>query len=252
MTVVWGLVAGFGGAALSALATRAVVERRWQERAARCRWEHEERMASMVPRAEYVAQRKAHEETLLSLQNRLAQSERVCAELRDENRGLMHERDNAHMAIEASRAELRAAAADRTAVLRALASDLAELEALLTTFDRLHEALDQVLSHTQQMERDSAAFEWIAKQALTLSLNASIEATRAGEHGRGFAVVAEQVKALAARSRALNNEYQQALKRNVVITTTTFQDVQASGRLVTTSLRELRQRAQTEQQEAWA
>ncbi|MHC5067649.1 MAG: methyl-accepting chemotaxis protein [Planctomycetota bacterium] len=51
----------------------------------------------------------------------------------------------------------------------------------------------------------------IADQTNLLSLNAGIEASRAGEHGRGFSVVAARIKDLADQSKEATNEIQHIL-----------------------------------------
>ncbi|WP_434384463.1 methyl-accepting chemotaxis protein [Melittangium boletus] len=51
----------------------------------------------------------------------------------------------------------------------------------------------------------------ISEQTHMLALNASIEASRAGEHGRGFAVVATEVKALADQSKKATSQVRQIL-----------------------------------------
>jgi len=78
-----------------------------------------------------------------------------------------------------------------------------------------------------------AAMREFAEQSHVLSMNASIEAARAGDAGRGFAVVATEVRRLAERSRGATAEI-----------TRIVQDVQRAARESLAVVAESRQRAQ--------
>lgn len=66
--------------------------------------------------------------------------------------------------------------------------------------DHLVEAMGDINTSSQEINKIVDTIENIAFQINILSLNASVEAARAGESGRGFAVVAEEIGNLAAKS----------------------------------------------------
>jgi methyl-accepting chemotaxis protein len=84
------------------------------------------------------------------------------------------------------------------------------------TLNHLEEVLKQMVEYTQPIYRLSSKIEKIqlvtkvmdeiAQKTDLLSLNASIEATRAGEMGRGFSLVADEIRSMAESSKHSSQE----------------------------------------------
>ncbi len=107
-----------------------------------------------------------------------------------------------------------------------LATAIDKLMGLIKTFERWHADMSVLISHNREMHDRNDEF-------------ASIEAARAGEMGKGFAVVANEVRSLANRAEALSKDYSNNLHKNDLITTTTFQDLQAGGKMIIGAVTEL-------------
>jgi chromosome segregation ATPase len=117
-----------------------------------------------------------------------------------------------------------------------IAQEAARLKTLTITFERWHEQMISLMSQNRDMHKKNQELSSIVQHVLIVSLNASIEAARAGTAGRGFSIVAGEVRSLASRSQELSKSYRESLHRNDLTTAATFQDIQAGGKMITASL----------------
>jgi twitching motility protein PilJ len=94
-----------------------------------------------------------------------------------------------------------------------------EMDSTVKTILKLRETIEEAAKKvkqlgeaSQQISRIVSLISEIAIQTDLLAINASIEASRAGDQGRGFAIIATEVGELAARSAAATQEIGQIVE----------------------------------------
>ena len=83
----------------------------------------------------------------------------------------------------------------------------------LTAFQSIFDAISEVEKSADEISSASEMISSIANQTNLLSLNASIEAARAGDAGKGFAVVADEIRQLSDQSKESVDQINEILGR---------------------------------------
>jgi len=117
-----------------------------------------------------------------------------------------------------------------------LMEEAASLKSVATAFERWHEDMITLTKQNRVMHDMGEDLATIVRQLIMLSLNAAVEAARAGQSARGFVVVAAEVRSLALRAQTLSGELGKNLRKNDLVTTATFQDIQAGGKMMMAAL----------------
>ena len=190
-------------------------------------------LARSIPRHEAHATREQLQATIAQQADELQGLQDAVQHAREALEQGLRQQEDAHsravQAIARQALDQQHAANDQTLQLE---DAITELQGVSKTIERWHADMNRLLTHNHGMHERNDDFSLIVRQMIIVTLNASIEAARAGEMGRGFAVVAEEMRSLASRAESLSKDYRRNLYENDLIATSTFQDMQAGGKMI--------------------
>ncbi len=128
---------------------------------------------------------------------------------------------------------------EHAAVLSIQEKNINNLEIILSDISNVKTLSDDILSNIQDVNRAFKQYgtmaneiDLIAMHINIISLNASVEAARAGVHGKAFAVVAEEIRSLAKSSKKTVSETAEVSKQAVSSTGAINQMIQEISQAV--------------------
>lgn len=98
---------------------------------------------------------------------------------------------------------------------------LETISELTNDIEKINVVAKRAQSEYGEVDKVTDSIKEITSAIDMLSLNASIEAARSGEHGKGFAVVANEVKNLSNSTKTKTEE----IKKNISITATSMNEI---------------------------
>lgn len=103
---------------------------------------------------------------------------------------------------------------------------------LASEFDRAAASIDSLLAATERIGHVTGLIDDIAHKTNLLSLNAAIEAARAGDSGRCFGIVATEVKKLAEQTSSATGQINEEIEDNLGLAREAKQMVTEIGEIV--------------------
>ena len=113
-----------------------------------------------------------------------------------------------------------------------IAAEAEQIRQVAHAFERWHQDMISLMEQSKAMHGRGDDLGSIVRQLIMLSLNAAVEAARAGQTARGFVVVAAEVRSLALKAQGMSSELGKNLHKSDLMTTATFQDIQAGGKMM--------------------
>ncbi|MEI6841580.1 MAG: methyl-accepting chemotaxis protein [Methanomicrobiales archaeon] len=104
--------------------------------------------------------------------------------------------------------------------------------------DSIGESIGQLNEQSQAISEIIGVVNNVADQVNILSVNAAIEAAKAGDQGAGFAVVAQEIRVLAEESKRATAQVQKILKDTQKAVSTAVMSVEQGTRVVETGVKQ--------------